>query len=480
MTPVIVVVGNCQASFVANFLKALPEIGQHYEIRRFRNFTDDLDDNAAGEPPGDLPTFITNNKPRIAAFLRQTTHNWVGDPITRGDFAPHTAVVDYPVALNSYLWPLVCRDDRFAAMPAALRRRFPYSLHDSLLRKLALDGVPEAEVVDAYMAHDVTAMFRLDRLKTLHDAKARQIDARASFPIGDYIDANMGRAALFRTMNHPTGAFMAEIMRRILAHLPFATDHAAASYRLGLAAAGPGIQGFDAAIDPRIVRHFGLTWAAGDRYRFWEEGLYSFAEYLVRLHRMQCCLKAPEALRLQRGGDAQGALRLMEEVVAEVPRSAHYRVRLAELHAQLKAPDRALAMLREAWALEPSLETGVKLAQAQMRCAKQREAEATVAELGLRFDADSADIAIMQANFQLTAGNKQGAVDRLRSAVGTAARHDHRLWLALAAALQRTRDIEAARDAMSEAYTLSGMAPTIGTKLDALRDLVAGRQQGQG
>ena len=471
MKPIILIVGNCQASFVANFLKSLPEIGQQYEIRRFRNYNYglDMESDAVGEPQGDASRYIRNHKQRIAAFLRQATHNWIGDPITAQDFAPHTVLVEFPFAQQGYLWPRVCIDERFSSMPGAVRRHYPYTLHDSLLRKLALEGVPENEIVDAYMADDVTAAFPLDRLKALNDAKARQIDAKSSFPMGDFIAANWTQAQLFRTLNHPSGLFMAEMMRRILAQLPFATDHEVAAYRIAIAAEGPGIQDFDAPVDPRIVRHFGLTWAAADRFNAWEEGSFSFAEHLLRLYRMQWSGKAEEALRLHRLGDIPAALSMMEEALAEAPRSIRYRLRISDLYDLRKQYDMALAVVVDAWAIEPSLEVGVKLVQAQLNARKMHDAELMAAEVEARFGRDRAEVVLMRAKFMQSTKDRRGAIERLRVAAASPARSDYRIWLLLGSLLVRDGDPNSAHDAWARAHILSGMAPSIARKLDALR-----------
>lgn len=468
--PIIIVVGNCQSSFVANFLKALPEVGQQFEVKRFRNFNEDLDGNdVSGGRPDDLPVFVRSNKGRIVAFLRQATHNWAGDPITRDDFAPETVFVEYPAAQITYLWPLAFRDDRFKKAPASVRRRIPYSLHDSLLRKLALDGVPEEDVVAAYMAHDITATFKLDRLRALNDAKMKQIDKMASFPIADYVAANVTDVQLFRTMNHPSGPLMAEIMRRILALLPFVTDQTAVQYRLEEAAGGPGIQDVDAPIHPQIVRHFGLSWAERDQYRFWDEGSYSFAEHLVRLYRMECNPKIAHALALLRTGDVEAARRLTEEAVSEVPRSAAWRAQLADICLRQEDLDGALTHFRTAWSIEPMLNPGIKFIRLLLRAGRSAEAKTVAAEFGRHFGTGTAAFGLVQGYVLHATEGSPAAVAWLRSVVASPARADYRVWLSLSSMLSATGDPHGARDAMEAAYTLSGMAPKLGVKLDALR-----------
>ncbi|WP_439612032.1 WcbI family polysaccharide biosynthesis putative acetyltransferase [Reyranella sp.] len=478
MKPIVVVCGNCQANFVVNFLKALPEIGQQYEIRRFRdNDPVELEHGSAdGNEAEDLPTFLQANRQHVVAFLLQSTHNWRGQPITRADLAPGTIFVEFPVALNCYLWPLICHDESFDNMSVAIRRRYPPSIHDTLLRKLKANGVPEAEVVDAYMAHDITGMFRLDRLRKMQDFKVRQIDAKATFPIGDYIDANLSNFQIFRSNLHPSGPFMAELTRRILECLPIVTDCETAAYRLDLAARGPGIHPFDAPIHPQIVRHFGLRWAEIDRYQFWDEGYYSFTESLLRFYQMRACFKFGEATKLLRQGLLQPAQQIMETAVAEVPRSAAYRLLLAEIYFRQKAFAAGLMRTRQAWEIEPTLVTGVHLARALLRNRERDKAAEFVDELSTKFGEDSVDLQMMKSNLLAATGNKAGALELLRKASNSPLGVDYRIWQSMASMLDDQKQLAMACEAMEKAYALSGMASAIGKKLTDLRSRLSGQQ----
>jgi hypothetical protein len=464
----IIVVGNCQATHIVNFLNMLPEVSTQYEVRHFRNYKNELNAGAGddGAKQDRLPEVIKENKGRIVAFLRQTNHNWIGDPVTRDDLSAGCRFIEYPVCLLNYVWPLAVHDDRFDALSPEVARHFPYSICDSLLRDLVLQGVPEDEVVEAYMAHDITAMFKLDRLRRFNEIKLRDIDGMATFPMYDFINARFQDTQLFRTLNHPSGVLMAELLRRIVDHLPIITDLPVAAAALRTFEFGPGIQPYDAPVHPQIVKHFGLKWAEADRYQFWHEGSFSFEEHLIRLYHGRCNLTGYEGMKAYSARNLPLAQDLLEQTVADLPRSGYFRGILGELYLGLGRTDDAVAIMRESWALDPTVINGGKAVKVFNKARLFDEAERVVDQMAELHGAQ-VGVVLARASVLLGSARYREAVDLLEAA--SREDRDYRLFISLSVALAALKDLPAAIDAQDTAYRLSNLNPGVGKRLEALK-----------
>lgn len=261
--PVIACLGNCQSGAIRSVLRTMPGIRDEYEVIFTRRRSE----------------FVAL-RPRLAAVVQQVTHGWDGFNLKQTDLPAGVTLVRYPAALLSYLWPLMppSRNDPDRGPHYA---RFPYTICDSLVAELFAKGIERDNLLDAYHSVDVTKRFRLDRLRQINEAKSRQIDALADFPITD----KMTEGQAMRTANHPNGPLMAHILQQVIERLPLpAKVIAYATRRVPSWAQGPGIQVVEAPVHPQVATHFGLDWAKDRKWAFWTEGDFSHDEHLLRLY----------------------------------------------------------------------------------------------------------------------------------------------------------------------------------------------------
>jgi hypothetical protein len=379
--PTIVLFGNCQSTIIGRFLYDLPELRERFRFARYRNYTDapalpGFDDTGEARS-GSAADFIRKHRGEIAAFIGCRTHDWASADIASEDLGPHMAVVRYPAAALSYLWPFSYRpQDRVGDDVELL---FPYTIMDSLLRDLIERGVGADRIVQEYLAIDITKLARLDRLREINARSARQIEARSDFGIWDHVESRIGEERVFRTENHPNGPLMARIIGEICARLPFISDSRMVEHQLTKIRAGAGVVLLDAAVHPQVAAHFKLQWAIGGRHRFWNEGYDTFEERLLRLYHGNANANLRHAdAALQRGEVAQ-AIGLYRLAAAELPQSAHVRHTLAQCLIRTGEVEAAIEPLRAAYALEPTGDRAVRIVTALLKLRRTKEAQSFLA-----------------------------------------------------------------------------------------------------
>ena len=107
-------------------------------------------------------------------------------------------------------------------------------------------------------------------------------------------------------------------------------------------------------IHPRVAEKFGLTFAdARSRYRYFDEGSFTFEEYCGRYMRFEWNPELAEGLYWYRNKDMDKALAALEKGVPASPRSAIGRAVLADLLAAKNRLVEAVQRARGAVAIEP-------------------------------------------------------------------------------------------------------------------------------
>jgi len=465
--PIILIVGNCQSSILRNFLESLPEIGHEYEIVRFRNYYVKLGDPASGANIDTLPDYIKQNRKRIKVFVQQASHNWIGGEIGPSDFEPDAHFISYPVCLMNYLWPLAVHDLRVEALPPNIRASFPYTLSDTLVVKLVREGVPENEFIDAYMGHDIARMFKLDRLRTFNAAKMRAIDRMSTFPIWDFIEARNASEQMFRTLNHPSGALMAELARRVAESLPLVTDMKVVEHRVAEIAAGPGVQNVDAPVHPQVAEHFDVAWAKRDAYHFWDEGVFSFRENLLRLYRLERYTGVTDGLRLLSTGKHQEGAALLTDVVERRPRSAKAREALASAYELLKQSELASTNRAIAFEIEPTAKRANRAVRSLALAGRQDEANRLLARAEALLGGGGANMAMAKIWLLSNEGKAQEAHENAEAASLLYA--DPELHLLLSKMRLKNGLLAESVEAMERAYYLSGYRDDYARHLERAR-----------
>ncbi|MEQ9123203.1 MAG: WcbI family polysaccharide biosynthesis putative acetyltransferase, partial [Alphaproteobacteria bacterium] len=376
--------------------------------------------------------------------------------------------------LMNYLWPLAVHDPRVEDLPPNIRTSFPYTLSDTLVVKLAREGVPESEFIDAYMGHDIPRMFKLDRLRAFNAAKMRAIDRMSTFPIWDHIEARNASEQMFRTLNHPSGALMAELARRVAESLPLVTDMKVVEQRVAEIAAGPGVQNVDAPVHPQVAEHFDVAWAKRDAYHFWDEGVFSFRENLLRLYRLERDTGVMDGLRLLSTGKHREAAELLTEVVERRPRSAKAREALASAHELLKQPEPAAANRAIAFEIDPTAKRADRAVRSLALAGRRDEANRLLDRAQALLGDGGADMAMAKIWMLANEGKPQEAHDNAEAASRLYA--DPELYLLLSKMRLTNGLLTESVEAMERAYYLSGYRDDYVRHLERARSDAASRQ----
>ena len=230
MRPAIVIYTNCQGQALAGLLARHPAL-QGHDFVFLRAWLKD-------QPrPADLQ--------RCVAYLHQPA--W-GD----ADFVdqlPASAVrIALPLLSCSVLWP-----HAFDRPDEPVGWRFPYG-DRFLIAQLRAGQTPEA-AVDTYLAMDMPAKLKLDRLLALEVQRWQQDDARCGTDLAPFIARKLRRERLFYTPDHPSDRLLIELANQVLPRLGLA--------RFGMpdwATHKHALDGVELPIHPTIAAHFQLPW----------------------------------------------------------------------------------------------------------------------------------------------------------------------------------------------------------------------------
>lgn len=327
--PIIACLGNCQSTVINTFLQSLPELSRAYE---FRLITTGRDDETAAPKGGSSASlaYLSANRERLRLVINQESHEWSRLPIQREDVPPGCAYVSYPAAVLNYIWPLIPSWRRPKGARAREYTLFPYTVCDDRVIRLREAGVPRGSLLEEYHKVSPLDLFRVDRLREINLAKLRGMDAKSDFGIAGLIERELASTQLFSTANHPSGPMMAYLLEGIVERAgAIITDGAMAAHKIEQRRAGKGIQDVEAPVHPEIAAHFGLEWARDKRFRFWDEGVFTFDEWLLRLYDYSYCAPYQDALDRIRAKDYEGAEPLLRQAVDELPEAVAMRQTLA-------------------------------------------------------------------------------------------------------------------------------------------------------
>ncbi len=260
----------------------------------------------------------------------------------------------FPHVSGAFLWP-------YGGQAHPQNKSFPYfdangpypsEMGDSFLNRLIADNIDPDTAVARYMETDVAAVKRLDRLREIVLDKQRARDKVGGYGFADYIDAHFRSESLFRSPSHPeiplTMMMAAELFEKL------GMDRAVVIQ----AAEAPPIGLFPISatpIHPSVVAKFNLAYIGEDhRYRYFDEGSFTFAEYAGRYMRFEWSPKLAEGLHWFRSGELDKALEALELGVVEAPYSAIGRFVLSDLLVKKNRLAEGVQRAREAAQLEPS------------------------------------------------------------------------------------------------------------------------------
>ena len=194
---------------------------------------------------------------------------------------------------------------------------YPNELGDSFLNRLILEHVPADKALEIYLREDVSA--RADRLLELNAEMQRKRDEAAGMDVQSHIARHFRDDHLFRTSAHPTMRVFRLVAEGVFTRLGYAKGLVEAALVAQRVSPFPRVA---LPIHPGVIRHFGLRFATAEtRYPYFDEGHYTFAEYVRRYMNFEWNAALRDALQLA-GRDPELALAQIEEASRHSPRSA--------------------------------------------------------------------------------------------------------------------------------------------------------------
>lgn len=271
------------------------------------------------------------------------------------DDVPSTAPrVFIPMVTAAFLWP-------FAGQPHPQNRDYPFltggpyggEAADSYLNRQLIAGVAPEEAVEAYAQLDVNKRVNLDRLFELVMDRQRARDEAAGFNIADVIERHFRTEQIFLSPYHPNTRVAVALATQLFEKLE--VDRADIERMQHCVRITPFPKG-ELPFHPGVCRHFGMDFVTPDRrYRFMNEGLFTFRDYALRYMRYEWNEQLEEGLSLVHKGKLPEARALLTAGLARSPRSAAGHNALSHVLAQAGAQDDAITAARRAVSVEPEV-----------------------------------------------------------------------------------------------------------------------------
>jgi hypothetical protein len=334
----VVFVGNCQMGALA---------------RLYRHIRPDLRDaDVTYVPSYEEANEADRRRIAEAGVLVQQVVDFaprIGDLPTRGrvHLVPH--------ATAAFLWPYGgTPHPRNRPEPTLdLSGPYPAELGDSFLNKAIAAGMAPDAAVTSYLATDVPQVRRIDRLRELHMAKQRDRDQACGIPVADRIESQFQTTCLFRTANHPEPPMMLWLAAEVFARM----GEPPAALALLESGAPEVMPPSEMPIHPAVAEHFGLGWATAERrYRFFDEGGFTFSEYAGRYMRYEWNALLAEGMHLLWKRETRAGVEVLKRAVPSAPRSAVARMALADALESVGDVKAAVDYAYQAVAIEPDNE----------------------------------------------------------------------------------------------------------------------------
>jgi tetratricopeptide (TPR) repeat protein len=277
------------------------------------------------------------------------------------DFAPRIGKLDtggkvhlVPSVRGTFLWPHTGQPHPRNAPAPLLDRSGPYPLEigDAFLNRMIARNIAAAEAVAIYMATDIAQERDVDRRYAIMLEQQRKRDRACGYEFADFIEQNFRKQKLFRTPNHPESGLSMMLAAEVF-------DRIGVDTRIidAMRAKPPTelLPVTETPLHPSIIAHFGLGYASQEtRYRYFNEGGFTFAEYAFRYMTFTWNPALAEALHLYRINRPDEAVSGLERALKLSPRSALGHYVLAELMARNGRLREAIELAFKAVLLEPS------------------------------------------------------------------------------------------------------------------------------
>jgi tetratricopeptide (TPR) repeat protein len=409
-----------------------------------------------------------------------------------------------PMVTGAFLWPFAGqRHPKNIDYPFLAGGPYSGEMADSYLNRLIVAGVDPEEAVESYANLDVNSRVKLDRLYELVVDRQRSRDEAAGYRIADVIERHFRTEQIFLSPYHPNVRVAVELASQFFEQLGAELEEIERMRHCTQVTPFPKIE---LPLHPSVCRHFGLDFVAPTRrYRFMNEGLFTFREFALRYMRYEWNDALEEGLSLVHTRNYAAARGRLELGLQRSPNSAAGQNAMGHVLTAAGMRDEAIAAVRRAIEIEPDAgsfrahlgnllrETGqfveaevqfraaiagdpvdphyyVLLAHLLRRSGRVTEGADLMVQ-AIELDPYSHKLRIEHADFAEARGELDVAVAALRHAIALAPEHapaHHRL----AYFLRRQGRVEQAIDAARRAVTLE---PNVARYRVALSELLLGQ-----
>lgn len=336
MTRKIVFVGNCQLAMLTNVYRRLVA-------------------TETGDEVSYVPAY--ENATREQRCLIATADMLVRQVL---EFVPRIGELDtgatiqlVPNITAAFLWPHAGSPHPRNAPAPLLDANGPYpgEIGDSFLNRMLAQNTPADAAVARYLDMNVAKARNVDRLMEIVLDRQRARDQACGFNFADYIAANFCKQRLFLTPHHPAAGMAIMLAAEVFGRMGVDTriiNAMQANPPSGL------LPPTEAPLHPSVIAHFGLSEVTPEtRYRYYDEGHFSFAEYAFRYMNFAWNPTLVEGLHLHRINRTDEAVGVLERALRLSPRSALGHFVLAELMLRKGRLRQAIELAFKATFLEP-------------------------------------------------------------------------------------------------------------------------------
>jgi hypothetical protein len=331
----IVFVGNCQMSALANMYRRAWPDGHDHDVIYLPNYVQATEEAARKVASTDILV------QQIIDFVPQ-----IGDLPTKGK------VILVPHISAAFLWPYAGTPHPLNKPEPLIELSGPYNAEhgDSFLNRLIANNTAPAVALSEYLAADAATARRAERMMELHLQKQRDRDAVCGIAIADYIEARFRTQTLFRSRSHPVPDMMWWVAEQVFANMA-----AAGVTTQSLASNIPDVlPPTETPIHPAVAAHFGLTYAQPSRrYRFFSEGSFTFAEYVLRYMRYEWNEPLAKGMDMLRQGHVEDGVAMLRSALPSAPYSAVARMMMADALDKLGHLEEAVEYSCQALGLDP-------------------------------------------------------------------------------------------------------------------------------
>ena len=221
---------------------------------------------------------------------------------------------------------------------------------DLYLNRLIEKGVSADECVERYLNEDINKTAKLDRRLEMALAVIKKRDEACGYGVAEFIRDNFQKELLFSSPGHFRRSISLLLINELLGRLDVEPR---LIERLNRLYPGNPHGGNDILpIHPQVAEHFKLGFIAeNQRYRYWFEGRFTFAEYCARYARFEFNEPLVEAILHAVDGKHEKAVPCFEQALKISPLSGYGQRSFSHSLAAVGRHDEALAMAREAAAI---------------------------------------------------------------------------------------------------------------------------------